>query len=158
MLSSASRKPVVQLMPEDLNVFPAWEFCLDEEGVEGQDETWVRPISSSTIPEEAWSVIVAARFMLNDGSEFDGFVDVTTASTDDLADLLEEGAFDQPGAVVFIAAKQVHVPTKSDLNNNESRKELERALARDFNSIFPITYLLRMLVEGETQPRSGILR
>jgi hypothetical protein len=38
-----TRKPVDKLTVGDLVAFPIWEFASDEESVEGQDETWVRP-------------------------------------------------------------------------------------------------------------------
>jgi hypothetical protein len=37
-------KPVNSLTPEDFAMFPVWEYDLDAEGTEGQDETWVRPV------------------------------------------------------------------------------------------------------------------
>jgi hypothetical protein len=40
----ATRKPIDQITVADLVDFPIWEFCLDEEGVEGMDETWVLPL------------------------------------------------------------------------------------------------------------------
>lgn len=55
-----TRKPVNKLTPEDLVTFPIWEFASDEEGVEGQDETWVRPVRRSQVPLEAYSQLVAA--------------------------------------------------------------------------------------------------
>src|SRR5262252_1978828 len=37
------RKQVFDLTVEDLDRYPVWEFALDEEGDEGQDEATVRP-------------------------------------------------------------------------------------------------------------------
>ena len=37
------RKQVYDLTAEDLRRYPLWEFCLDEEGIEGQDEATVKP-------------------------------------------------------------------------------------------------------------------
>jgi hypothetical protein len=36
-------KPIDLLTPADIEQHPIWEFAIDEEGIEGQDETWVRP-------------------------------------------------------------------------------------------------------------------
>jgi hypothetical protein len=41
------RKQVYELTVEDLRQHPVWEFALDEEGEEGQDEATVRPFVSS---------------------------------------------------------------------------------------------------------------
>jgi hypothetical protein len=32
---------------EDVKAFPIWEWALDEEGVDGQDETWQKPVTST---------------------------------------------------------------------------------------------------------------
>lgn len=47
-MSKASKicKPIDQLQPSDIELYPIWEFSLDEEGDEEQDETWVRPTYS----------------------------------------------------------------------------------------------------------------
>lgn len=42
--TAETRKPIDGLTLADLEAFPIWEFAIDEEGVEGQDETWVRPL------------------------------------------------------------------------------------------------------------------
>jgi hypothetical protein len=48
------RKQVYELTTDDLEHFPVWEFALDEEGDEVQDEATVRPRESSAPlnPEE----------------------------------------------------------------------------------------------------------
>jgi hypothetical protein len=37
-------KSVISLTPKDFSEFPVWEYDLDAEGTDGQDETWVRPV------------------------------------------------------------------------------------------------------------------
>jgi hypothetical protein len=44
-------KPVDQLTPDDLARHPVWEYAHDEEGVEGRDETWVRPVKRLPITD-----------------------------------------------------------------------------------------------------------
>src|SRR5512132_118621 len=41
--AAAIRKQVTDLRPDDLAPYPIWEFALDEEGEEGQDEETVKP-------------------------------------------------------------------------------------------------------------------
>ena len=38
-----TRKPILKLSNLDLRTFPIWEFASGEEGVDGRDETWVKP-------------------------------------------------------------------------------------------------------------------
>jgi|GEM_PF-706097 len=69
------RKQVYELTPKDLDKHPAWEFALDEEGEEGQDEATVRPIMQGGPVDPANGMcIVKAEFALNDGTIFTGFL------------------------------------------------------------------------------------
>jgi hypothetical protein len=67
------RKQVYELTPTDLVQFPVWEWCLDEEGIAGQDEATVRPVAS---PQDAnpWPGIVAAEFTFADGGTLTGYL------------------------------------------------------------------------------------
>ncbi len=67
------------IQAEDLDVFPIWEFCLDEEGVEEMDETWVRPTKAVEIPKGVYALTVAAHIIAANGMKFKGFVAVDTA-------------------------------------------------------------------------------
>ncbi len=41
------RRRVYELSLDDLDRFPVWEYALDEEGEEGQDEATVRPLDGA---------------------------------------------------------------------------------------------------------------
>lgn len=73
MINSKIRKPVNELTPEDLQRFPVWEFALDEEGEQGQDETTVRPYQTGQIlnPSDG-TFIIRASFTLADGTKLPG--------------------------------------------------------------------------------------
>jgi hypothetical protein len=52
---------------EDVKAFPIWEWALDEEGVDGQDETWQRPITSTNnVTREMFNPIIT---LLIEGTE-----------------------------------------------------------------------------------------
>ena len=70
------RKQVYELTQEDFAQHPVWEFALDEEGEEGQDEATVRPRSdlSEVTDCSQGDFVVATEFHLRDGSQFRGFV------------------------------------------------------------------------------------
>jgi hypothetical protein len=69
------RKQDFELTPEDLMEFPVWEYTLDEEGIEGQDERTVRPyLKSSPIYYGETYFIVRATFLLADGSQEIGYI------------------------------------------------------------------------------------
>ena len=69
-----TRKPIDQITVADLVDFAIWEFCLDGEGVEGMDETWVRPLAAAAVPNGAYSLSVAAEFETASGLGVDGLV------------------------------------------------------------------------------------
>ena len=69
------RKQVYDLKLEDLDEHPIWEFALDEEGEDGQDEATVRPYSSAGPADPAdGTLVLKARFTLADGTTMYGFL------------------------------------------------------------------------------------
>lgn len=64
------RKQVYELTLDDLRKSPVWEFALDEEGEEGQDEATVRPceIPAPLDPADG-PFIIRALFTLADGAQ-----------------------------------------------------------------------------------------
>ena len=69
------RKQVYDLTLADLATTPAWEFALDEEGEEDQDEATVRPThGNAPIDAAAGMYVVRARFRLADGTEQVGYL------------------------------------------------------------------------------------
>ncbi len=70
------RKQVYKLALEDFARCPIWEFALDEEGEEGQDEATVKPRADLSALNDCaeGGFVVAAQFSLNDGSQFTGYL------------------------------------------------------------------------------------
>jgi hypothetical protein len=69
------RKQVYDLSADDLLRFPVWEFALDEEGKEGQDEATVRPFPLEDMLDPATGIfVVSATFELNDRSQMKGYL------------------------------------------------------------------------------------
>lgn len=61
--------------PKLLEEYPNWEYALDEEGIEGQDETTLRPAQNqSTIGEDI--AITAGTAWLNDGRECPAIIEM----------------------------------------------------------------------------------
>jgi len=75
MLNPNIRKSVSEISRQDLDECPVWEFASDEEDIEGQDETTVRPfIVSGELDPSAGMLIVRARFRLADQTEMTGYL------------------------------------------------------------------------------------
>jgi len=149
-----TRKPVNELSVEDLLAFPIWEFATDEEDVQGQDETWVRPVRHNQVPREAYSQLVATDFTTAGGMRLQGFMTVSTA----------EGTEVTAGAVVGEGAYHV-LPSMSEERAQkeglswavQSRKKLVEALHGSAGCVFPMAYRLRVAIRGEKTARSGVV-
>ncbi len=95
------RKQIYDLTLDDLTRFPVWEFALDEEGEEGQDEATVRPVIMSGAPDPAESMfIVRAQFTLADGSKEFGYL-TTPSKGDEGLGRLQPVIVTKKGQVLF---------------------------------------------------------
>lgn len=82
------RKQVYELGLADLERYPVWEFALNEEGEEGQDEATVRPVSGiEPIDPRDSMYIVAAVFVLADGSKWSGCISTPVQGQSDVGTL-----------------------------------------------------------------------
>ena len=80
------RKQVYQLTLDDLERTPVWEFALDEEVEEGQDEATVRPVEGPFPLDPADGMfVVRARFRLGDGTRFTGYLQPPTQGASSLS-------------------------------------------------------------------------
>jgi len=77
------RKQVYELTVDDFTKFPVWEFALDEEGEENQDEATVRP-STAPLPLDCSEsrFVVRAKFSLADGTRYIGYLTPGHAADD----------------------------------------------------------------------------
>jgi hypothetical protein len=77
------RKQVYELTVEDLEKYPVWQFAVDEEGEEGQDEATVRPATAPLpLDPSAAMFIVRTKFSLADGTRHIGFLTPGHAADD----------------------------------------------------------------------------
>jgi hypothetical protein len=146
----ATRKPIDQITVADLVDFPIWEFCLDEEGVEGMDETWVRPLAAAAVPNGAYSLSVAAEFETASGLRVNGLVGVTTTA----------GEVEISEAVLLFDGKYLFVPRKHDIRIDALREHDEKLRwaiteALGTSPVFPLRYRLSVPIEGEASHREG---
>ncbi len=75
MNAARIRRQVYDLTPADLDRHPVWEYALDEEGVEGQDEATVRPCRvRGSLDTAEGMFIVRAVLTLADGTRFKGYL------------------------------------------------------------------------------------
>ncbi len=135
------RKQIYELTVEDLNRFPVWEFALDEECVQGQDEATVRPceISGPLDPSDGMFVVKAS-FTLADGSKVQGYL-TPPVTADDSLGTLQPVIVTAAGQVMFWCGMRVPSP-------NELAQQY-RSLGRDANHVFPIWFESQVDLVGE---------
>jgi hypothetical protein len=75
MSATHIRRQVYELTPADLERFSVWEFALDEEGEQGQDEATVRPYETNGPVDPAVGMfIVRTLVTLADGTQLAGYL------------------------------------------------------------------------------------
>jgi hypothetical protein len=125
------RKPVNELTLDDIRKFSVWEYALDEETENGQDETTVRPceISDALDPSD---VIIRARFVLADGTQMFGTLQ-TPFLGDDRLGRLQPVIITNRGHVLFwhgiFAPKAAEVALSYEM------------LGKDAARVFPIQFI-----------------
>ena len=135
-----------------MQTFPIWEYATDEEDVEGQDESWVRPVAATKIPAKAYSQIAATSFRTRGGQQYSGFMIVSPAAS-------TPALLDHSGGALFSGRDQCFLV---DLNGpalsfikRDCLKDIKSALRMDPAEIFPLTFELLVLISGEEQLRRG---
>src|SRR2546428_2457275 len=146
-ISPDTRKPVDRLTPNDFSAFPIWEYALDEEGIEGRDETWVRPLTARVVPRGQYSLQVAADFKAASGRSYSGFLNVTTA----------EESVEIGGGVILYGSNYLPIPIRKMFSFEKLKEVLLSRLGLSEAEVLPITYTLRVPIEGEQALRSGKL-
>jgi hypothetical protein len=132
------RKQFADFTPDDFRRCPLWEFCSDEEDVEGQDETTAKPSEDTEVPGYSpGAYLVAADFVLADGSPLEGFI--FSGEPDDFGCV-------QPN--IFIAGQMfafwfgISPPSAQQLGTMYQR------LGKSPEQVFPVSYTTRVPVNG----------
>lgn len=128
-MTASNRKQVYELTADDLRQFPVWEFALDEEGDDGQDEATIRPFPSEDIEDRLdGSLVVAATFELADGTCLPGYLTPRNSDARTLGDLQPQIITDR-GQVMFWYGR-------CPLQTSIPYEKLNRAS----NQVFPVRF------------------
>ena len=133
--------------------YPNWEFALDEEGEEGQDETTIRPAANQTVIDDI-TAFTAGTAVLADGRSFPAILEVPHQ--------LRLGFHDYilwPRVDVFINKKNIwRLEYSPDAESWEPRDETwlpesERIpLNMEDPTVFPLVVTSNLTVQGPGQP------
>ena len=123
---------------------PVWEFVLDEETTEGQDEATVRPHEYTGVfdPEPVGMCVVKAEIILNDETSFPGYlyppVSWLVSEIDEkvkaerIMGHIQPTAITQAGQISFWFG--ILKPGKSEI------EEIYTKLGKDSARVFPVRY------------------
>jgi hypothetical protein len=126
------RKQVYELTEQDLRSWSAWEFALDEEGEEGQDEATVRPwTGQAPLDPAAGMFIVRATIVLADGTVRCGYLTPPIQGDDSVPSV-------QP--VILTEYGQVMLWYGVLAPGPESIQEAYDKLGRAREQVFPVRY------------------
>jgi len=134
----AIRKQVVDLRSSDLERYAIWEFALDEEGEEGQDEETVKPRPDLEVADPRNGLfVVRAGLTAADGTPFAGFV---TPNDDLHIRFVQPTIVTDAGHVRFWFG--IVTPSRATLD------ESYRALGKTADELFPLRYRARVDCAG----------
>ncbi|MFB3897408.1 MAG: hypothetical protein ACE14V_14000, partial [bacterium] len=125
------RKQLYHLTLADFEEFPVWEFALDEEGVDGQDETTVRPYNTSEVDPTAGLFVVKAKFILNDGTICYGYLTPQVSGFDSIG-------YIQP--IIITASGQINFWHGIIKPKDTEITEYYRKLGKNAAQVFPVKY------------------
>ena len=135
------RKQVYLLTAQDFVDHPIWEFCLDEESVEGQDEATVRP--TDEIEVEGYSdgmYVVAADATLSDGTVLPAYL--YTGEPNNVGGI-------QPNLIVEAGQVNIWYGWLRIFKNPEGYvADCLSRLSRPREAIFPVKFETRAKING----------
>lgn len=144
-ITLATRKPVEDLTVADLEAFPVWEFAIDEEGEdEDQDETWVRPVAGDAVPAGGSSLGVAAAVRLAGGLVYPAVLFCDTPA-DRSIDVVAVALLTTAGRVLFSARD----------TPGEAARQLKR-LGLPQGQVWPMEFCTRAPLAATGAPGRGV--
>lgn len=130
-----SNKENLRIQFDDFNIShfeisPIWEFAIDEEGEEGQDETTLKPRLDLTFPDPSEGLlIVECEFLAKSGSKFNGLCSPTFDNS--ISSIQPYILFDNQFTMFWFGIVQ---PDK------ETKDGIYRVLGETADSLFPVKF------------------
>lgn len=147
-ITDKTRKQVYELTNEDLETCPIWIDCLDEEGLEGQDEATVKPwLEKGPVDSGAGLLVVRSTFTLANGKEMKGYINISGHTDRNYLGSL------QP--TMIIDAEQVNFWFGTLKQNSDQISQQYKLLGFTANEIFPINFITDIDVDHEGNKVQG---
>ena len=139
------RKQDYHLTLEDLTMYPAWEYALDEEEEAGKDERTVRPYPKAPPldPQEAY-FIVRASFILSNGSMEKGYITPRSAESEAFEHVIPYDL----GAVILTDRGRVYFGYGNKKPGADTISRNYEILGQPKESVFPIHFKADVEIVG----------
>ncbi len=148
---SMRSKSVDQLTPSDLAEHPVWEYANDEEGVEGQDETWVRPVKRLPI-SDAGNRVIGTTVRFARGRDIQAtLANLDARRPEHTRQFLVLGVF-RPDGEPFILARYFDA-----WYDAAGPVALAQFMGLPLDDIFPIAYDVSSIVSGDPRCTRGLI-
>ncbi|THU01551.1 hypothetical protein E9531_09315 [Lampropedia puyangensis] len=131
-------KPIDEISVDDLHKHPVWRYALESE--EDYDETHVLPVTCLEVPYDNDVYHVACTLTLATGKDFVGFMSICNGNLHDDAPVVVSNE----GQWSLDVAPSVR-----------QRAIIESILGTGYEDAFPVSWTLKVMVEGEKQMLSG---
>ena len=139
------RKQVYELSLSDITEFPVWEFAVDEEGEEGQDEATVKPLEfTAPLDPSDGMFVLQAEFLLEDGTKMQGYL--SPALQNELG-YIQPTVITENGQIGFWSG--IMQPSQEVITSNYN------SLGKSPEQIFPLAFKSKEGVLGD--PVEGII-
>ena len=139
------RKQVYKLSLSDFKEFPVWEFALDEEGEEGQDEATVKPFEfRDSLDPSTGMFVVEAEFILADGTMMQGYLSPAPQN---------ELGYIQP--IIITEKRQISFWSGIRQPSQEVISSQYTLLGKSPEQVFPLTFKSKVDIIGG--PVQGII-
>ena len=125
----------------DLMQFPAWEYALDEEEIEGQDERTLRPyLAPAPLKLGDAYFIVRASFILDDGTVYKGYMKPKPIGRVDAGGFLSVIVPYDLCPVIVIGKEQIHFQYGDEKPQAEEMQWVYGLFGKNPNGVFPIKF------------------
>jgi hypothetical protein len=125
----------------DLMKYSAWEYALDEEEVEGQDERTVRPyLASPPLDLSKAYFLVRASFVLADGTSYKGYIKPKPIGRVDAGNFMPVIVPYDLSPIIILGKKHIHFQYGPEKPNPEEMQCVYSLFSKMSHEVFPIKF------------------
>ena len=125
----------------DLMIYPAWEYALDEEYVEGQDEKTVRPyLALPPLDLKNAYFLVRASFVLTDGTTCKGYFKPKPVDRVDVDNFMSVIVPYDLSPIIILGEEHIHFQYGSEKPDLKEMQRVYFQFSKKSYEVFPIKF------------------